>query len=171
MARQKKRSEQAEYREAVAAYVAMGADESVQRVITAVHRLSKRLDQWYDRQLADLDVSTREWSVLTELARLADEEAMTPSALAEAADVSPSSMTGRLDRMVQRGLVTREPDPANRTRVLVRLSDHGYEFYATAIQESNVIESDVLSPLPAKQRNDLAALLESLISHLDEAGL
>ncbi len=171
MTRRNKRNEQAEYRAAITAYVAMGADESVQRVVTAVHRLSKRLNQWYDRQLADLDVSSGEWSVLTELARLSDEQAMTPSALAEAADVSPSSMTGRLDRMVERGLVTREPDPSNRTRVLVRLSDHGYEFYATAIQESNVVESDVLSPLSEKQRNDLASLLESLISHVDEADL
>ena len=44
----------------VAIYVAAGADESVQRVMTAVHGLSRRLDQWYDRQLADLDLSTGE---------------------------------------------------------------------------------------------------------------
>ncbi|MGI8768004.1 MAG: MarR family winged helix-turn-helix transcriptional regulator [Propionibacteriaceae bacterium] len=93
----------------VAAYVAVGADESVQRIITAVHRLSKRLNQWYDRQLADLDVSTGEWTVLQELAREPAPGAITPSRLAAAASVAPSSMTHRLDRMVERGLVTRGP--------------------------------------------------------------
>ena len=44
-------------RREVAAYVAAGADESVQRVITAVNRLSRRLNRWYDRQLADLGIS------------------------------------------------------------------------------------------------------------------
>ena len=53
------RSEVDEVRAAVASYVAAGADESVQRVITAVHRVSRRLNQWYDQQLTDLDVEQR----------------------------------------------------------------------------------------------------------------
>ncbi len=59
-----KRREIDEVRSAVAAFVAAGADESVQRVITAVHRLSRSLNQWYDRQLAELDVTSGEWAVL-----------------------------------------------------------------------------------------------------------
>ena len=53
------------YRAEVAAYVAAGGDESVQRVITGVHGLARRLNQWYDRQLADLDLSHGEWAVLS----------------------------------------------------------------------------------------------------------
>ena len=66
----------------MAAYVAAGADESVQRVVTAVHRLSRRLNQWYDRQLADLGVTSGEWAVLGELARSEDWAPLTPSQLA-----------------------------------------------------------------------------------------
>ena len=65
----RKRSEMEEVRLAVAAYVAAGADESVQRIVTAVHRLSRRLNQWYDRQLADLDISAGEWAVMSTLVR------------------------------------------------------------------------------------------------------
>ncbi len=61
--------EVADLRRQVAAYVAAGADESVQRVISAVHRVSRRLNQWYDQQLADLEVSGGEWTVLSEIAR------------------------------------------------------------------------------------------------------
>src|SRR4051812_44297706 len=86
-------------RQDVATYVAAGADESVQRVITSVHGLSRRLNQWYDRQLADLDVSTGEWAVLSKLARDGGEKGLTLSVLADAAGVAPSSMTHRLDRM------------------------------------------------------------------------
>jgi DNA-binding MarR family transcriptional regulator len=164
-----KRSEIDEVRRTVAAYVAAGADESVQRVVTAVHRLSRRLTQWYDLQLADLDITTGEWAVLSELARVADHEALTPSQLAGAANVAPSSMTHRLDRMVQRGLITREPDPANRTRVLVRMSDAGWHLYASAIQESNVVEADLIAGLSKDQIDELAVLLEKLIAGLDES--
>lgn len=168
MAGSKRKSLTDEYRADVASYVAAGADEQVQRVVTAVYRLSKRLSQWYDNQLADLNVSSGEWGVLNELARCSG-GTMTPSQLAAATDVAASSMTHRLDRLVDRGLVQRESDPHNRTRVLVRLSDAGWELYASAIREANMVESDIVAPLTGRQTRELASLLERLIEGLDEA--
>src|SRR3954469_12585145 len=104
-------SEIQQVRQEVAAYVAAGADESVQRVVTAVHRLSRRLTRWYDGQLAGHDLSAGEWSVLSALGRLAGDDALTPSQLAAEGNIAPSSMTHRLDRMVERGLITRDIDP------------------------------------------------------------
>lgn len=162
------RTAQDEYRADVAAYVAAGGDESVQRVITAVHGLARKLDQWYARQLADLDLSAGEWAVLSRLARRGEGEAVTPSQLAEATSVAPSSMTHRLDRMAQRDLVARAADPDNRTRVLVTLTDEGWATFQAAVRESDMVESDVLGPLSRGQREDLASLLEVLIAGLDE---
>lgn len=169
-ARARRRSEADEVKEAVAAYVAVGADESVQRVITAVHRLSRRLNQWYDRQLTDLGVSSGEWNVLSELVRN-DGAALTPSQLAAACYVAPSSMTHRLDRLVERGLVRRDVDPDNRSRVLVRLADPGWQIYATAIRDANLVESDLLAGLTERQVRELAGLLERVIAGLDDADL
>ena len=159
---------QDEYRADVAAYVAAGGDESVQRVITAVHGLARKLNQWYARQLADLDLSAGEWAVLSQLARNDDNVALTPSQLAEATSVAPSSMTHRLDRMAQRDLVARAADPDNRTRVLITLTDEGWATFKAAVRESDMVESDVLGPLSRKQREDLASLLEVLIAGLDK---
>jgi DNA-binding MarR family transcriptional regulator len=158
-------------REEVAAFVAAGADESVQRVITAVHRLSRRLNRWYDRQLADLDITAGEWRVLEQLARSPGEAPLTPSQLAEAANVAPSSMTHRLDRMVERGLIARSADPENRVRVRVRLTDSGYGLYAQAIREADLVEADLLAGLTPKQVQTLAELLERVIAGLDGAAL
>lgn len=162
--------ELAELRHRVAAYVAAGADESVQRVITAVHRVSRRLNQWYDEQLADLDVSGGEWTVLSEIARARDNR-MTPTQLAGAAHVAPSSMTHRLDRMVARDLLERMPDPGNRTRVLVGLTSSGWELYGSTIRESNLVEADLMRGLTARQVGDLAHLLEKLLAGLDDSPL
>jgi DNA-binding MarR family transcriptional regulator len=161
------RSTQEQYREAVAAYVAAGGDESVQRVITAVAALTRKLDQWYTRQLADLDLSHGEWSVLAHLAT-AGEDAVTPSRLADVTHVAASSLPHRLDRMAERGLVARSPDPANRTRVLVELTDRGWEVFEEAVREADVVESDTLSGLTKRQRDQLATLLEVVISRLDD---
>jgi len=164
----RRESEHQRYRADVAAYVAAGGEESVQRVITAVHGLARRMNQWYAHQLADLDLSAGEWGVLARLATSGDGGAMTPSQLAEATNVAASSMTHRLDRMAQRGLIARAADPDNRTRVLVTLTRDGWATFKAAIREANLVESDVLAPLTHAQREQLASLLEVVIAGLDE---
>ena len=158
-------------RRVVAAYVAAGADESVQRVITAVNRLSRRLNRWYDRQLAALGINLGEWIVLEQLARTTGDEPLTPSRLAAASNIAPSSMTHRLDRLAARGLIDREADPTNRTRILVRLTDAGYEIYARAIRGADLVESDLLASLNAEQVDELGELLEHVIAGLEDAHL
>jgi DNA-binding MarR family transcriptional regulator len=88
--------------------------------------------------------------------------------LADAANIAPSSMTHRLDRMAKRRLITRDTDPDNRVRVRVRLSDAGWQLFRTAIRESNLVESDVLRPLSKPDRVTLAELLEQAIKGLDD---
>jgi DNA-binding MarR family transcriptional regulator len=164
-------SEIQEVHQKVAALVAAGADESVQRVITAVHRLSRRLNRWYDRQLADLGITAGEWTVLERLVRSPGGAPLTPSQLAEAANVAPSSMTHRLDRMVERGLIARSVDPENRVRVRVRLTDAGNSLYAQAIREADLVEANLLAGLTPRQVQTLADLLERVIAGLDAADL
>ncbi|WP_395245124.1 MarR family winged helix-turn-helix transcriptional regulator [Agromyces sp. MMS24-K17] len=154
------------HRRAVAAYVAAGGEESVQRVITAVQSLSRKLDQWYARQLADLDLSAGEWAVVASLAKSG--EPLTPSQLADQTNVAPSSMTHRLDKLADRDLVQRAPDPGNRTRILVTLTDGGWELFSLAIRGSEVVESDVLRDLDDAERGELARLLEVVIARLDD---
>ena len=151
----------------VATYVAAGGEESVQRVITAVYGLTKRLDQWYARQFADLDLTQGEWSVLAALARAGD-ACLTPSQLADRSNVAPSSMTHRLDKMTARGLVQRRPDASNRTRTLVSLTTEGWNLFSSAVRESNVVESDTLRGLSTAERHELARLLEIVIAGLDD---
>jgi DNA-binding MarR family transcriptional regulator len=160
-------SAQEQYQKAVATYVAAGGDESVQRVITAMSSVSRKLEQWYTRQLVDLDLSHGEWSVVAQLAT-AEGKQVTPTRLADASNVAASSMTHRLDRMTERGLVRRSPDPENRTRVLVELTDQGWEMFEAAVREADVVESDVLAGLTRKERGQLATLLEVVISRLDD---
>jgi len=76
-----------------------------------------------------------------------------------------------LDRMVERNLVRREVDPGNRTRVLVSLTDPGWQLYAETIRDANLVESDLLADLTPEQVADLAALLERMITGLDTADL
>lgn len=162
-------SERERYDAEVAAYVAVGGSRSVQRVVTAVQRLDHRLSRWYTQQLADVGLTGGEWGVLSHLAIAPEGSAVTPSVLADALAVAPSSMTHRLDRMSERGLISREQDPSNRTRVLVSMTSAGWVLFRQVVQDSNVMESDVLEGLDDLQREQLAELLELAIGGLDDA--
>ncbi|RNI21371.1 MarR family winged helix-turn-helix transcriptional regulator [Flexivirga caeni] len=163
------RTERSRYESEVAAYVAAGGDEQVQRVITAVHGLARRLSQWYTQQLSHHDLSPGEWAVLRHLAAESDDNVSTPSQLADATAVAPSSMTHRLDRMAERGLISRTPDAENRTRILVQLTRQGWDMFRQVIREGDLVESDVLAQVPTAQRARLAQLLELAIAGLDDA--
>lgn len=162
------RSAQQRYRRDVAAYVAAGGDETVQRVITAVSGLQRRLGQWYARQLGELELSQGEWTVMSRLATCEVGERLTPTQLADATNIAPSSMTHRLDRMSERGLIARDTDPENRTRILISLTEQGWQLFTHAVREANLVESDVLAPLSQDQRDELATLLEIVIAALEE---
>ncbi|HET8601381.1 MAG TPA: MarR family transcriptional regulator [Segeticoccus sp.] len=163
------RSAHQRYKSDVAAYVQAGGDESVQRVITAVSGVQRRLGQWYARQLSELELSQGEWTVLSRLATCEEGEQVTPTQLADATNIAPSSMTHRLDRMSERGLISRTTDPDNRTRVLISLTEEGWQLFTQAVREANLVESDVLAPLSQGQREELANLLEIVITGLEEA--
>jgi DNA-binding MarR family transcriptional regulator len=152
-------STQEQYRRAVATYVKAGGEEAVQS-------LNRKLDQWYARQLADLDIAAGEWGVVTTLAKAG--EPLTPSQLADLTNVAPSSMTHRLDKLTERGLVERTPDATNRTRVFVSLTDDGWQLFSLAIRGSDVVESDVLQDLSDTERGELARMLEVVIARLDD---
>lgn len=166
--RSKPRTAREEYEAEVAAYVGAGGNEQVQRVITAVQGLTRKLSQWYAAGLADVGLTTGEWAVISHLARSPRDVQITPSQLADATAVAPSSMTHRLDKMSERGLIERAPDPANRTRVLITLTTTGWETFRQVIRDSDLLESDVLSRLTVGQREQLAALLEKAIAGLDD---
>ncbi len=161
------RTAQEQHRRAVAAYVAAGGEESIQQVITAIYGVTKKLDQWYTRQFADLDLSQGEWAVLAGLAKAGD-ACLTPSQLADLTSVAPSSMTHRLDKMESRGLLARRADETNRTRTLVSLTRQGWDLFSQAIRESNAVEGETLHRLSDAERVELARLLEVVIAGLDD---
>jgi len=162
----KRRTPLAEYERAVALYTAAGGQETVQRVVTAISRLNRRLDVVYREQFQELGLSHGEWTVLQTLALEGPNVGSTPSKLADIAGLSPSAMTHRLDRMAERGVIERTPDAQNRTRVKISLTPAGWDLFRTAVVESESVESGLLAPLDDQEQKRLAELLEKLVAGL-----
>ncbi|NUS31263.1 MarR family transcriptional regulator [Streptomyces sp. NBC_00028] len=83
--------------------------------------------------------------------------------LGETLGLAKSSLTGLVDRTVQRGLVRREADPRDRRAVRVGLTDEGArlaaEFYAETCRRIDALPAH----LTPAERDRLAALLSRVV--------
>jgi DNA-binding MarR family transcriptional regulator len=91
-------------------------------LIAEWQRVTHLLLEAVESELADLDLSAAETNAL---ACFAGASARPVRDLVAATGQRPSTLTGILDRLERRGLVTRAPNPHDRRSVLVELTPSG----------------------------------------------
>src|SRR6187551_781436 len=91
----------------------------------------------------------------------------TPAQLAEATNVTRAAMTSRLDRLARAELITREVEPQDRRRVLVRPTVAGRAAWERHIHAGMAREQGLLSALSAAELKQLNALLRKVILSFD----
>lgn len=143
-------------------------DPSPQGVIGRVHRLARALTAELVALYARYDLSEAEFDLLASLRRQGDPFALAAGDLASATMVTTGGLTKRVDRLVERGLVARSEEDADRRRRSIRLTPAGVAliddaFAAHLANEQRLI--DLISPAEAAALRDgsrawLAALGE-----------
>lgn len=144
-------------------------DPQVEKIVSALSRLNRRMNVAYGRQTAALGISNAEWEVLKALVLAGAPYRLGPSELAKRLGLTPAAMTHRIDRMVAEGLVTRERDESNRVRVIVELTDEGREKWLEAMRLATVFEEDLLQDLSAEDRSVLGEVLTRLLRRVEDA--
>lgn len=89
----------------------------------------------------------------------------TPAELAEAAGVTRATMTGLVDTLERDGLVKREPDPADRRTISVRLTAKGEKFLGEFLPGHFKLISELMAPLSESERKTLVRLLGKIQQH------
>jgi DNA-binding MarR family transcriptional regulator len=136
-------------------------------VLSRLSRLSRRLDLARGNAFAGHDLDGWEFDVLSALRRAGRPYQLSPGHLVAETLVTSGTMTNRVDRLEQRGLVARHPDPHDRRGVLVRLTPAGREAVAAALAALLDHERALLAPLTQQEQETLAALLRRLASPLE----
>ncbi|NUR87690.1 MAG: MarR family transcriptional regulator, partial [Nonomuraea sp.] len=134
------------------------------QVLSRVSRLAKHLDIARRAAFTEHDLESWEFDVLTALRRAGKPYELSPGALLRATLVTSGTMTNRIDRLAQAGLVRRRPDPEDRRGVLVSLTETGVERVDAAFADLLRRERDLLSALAESDREVLAALLRTLLA-------
>lgn len=96
------------------------------------------------------------------LVKIHDLGSVTQNRLGRLTAMDPATVKGVVARLRQRGLIARTRDPADRRRVLWRLTPEGSALVARAVANGRRITEATLAPLDARQRARFLALLERL---------
>jgi DNA-binding MarR family transcriptional regulator len=132
-------------------------------VFSRISRLSRHLDLARRDAFAAHHIESWEFDVLAALRRAGAPYELSPGRLLRETLVTSGTMTNRVDRLESRGFVGRQPDPADRRGVLVRLLPAGKAAVDGAFGALLDAEQALLAALSPSDRETLAGLLRRLL--------
>lgn len=139
-------------------------DVSPMQVLSRVTRLARHLDKQRSAAFAASGLESWEFDVLAALRRAGPDHRLSPGQLLKETMVTSGTMTNRVDRLVSRGLVTRDPHPEDRRAVLVGLTDTGRRAVDTAFTDLLAAEQQILADLDPAHRETITVALRELLA-------
>lgn len=91
---------------------------------------------------------------------------LSPTAIAERLIVTTASVTSLLDTLERRGLVERQPDPTDRRRLLIEITQDGKAIVDQFLPEVVALQTAALATLTEAQRRQLVELLAKVGANL-----
>ncbi|MET7617776.1 MarR family transcriptional regulator [Streptomyces sp. NPDC005408] len=143
-------------------------DVSPMAVIGRLKRLSRLIEAELRRTFAAHGLDAASFDVLATLRRSEPPHRLTPAELMRASMVTSGAVTQRLDRLEERGLVTRTPSATDGRVVHVELSEEGRALIDEALPDHVRNENRLLAALSGTEREALADALRNLLESLGD---
>lgn len=142
-------------------------DPSPMLIVGRIGRLAQVMDAALRPPFADAGLGNGEFDILAALRRAGRPYARTPSQLQASLMVTGGAVTKQVDRLVAKGLVTRELDPSDRRGRRVALTDSGVAMVDDLIGTHLANEQRLLAALTHDQVTALEHALAVLAEELD----
>ncbi|UTT62868.1 MarR family winged helix-turn-helix transcriptional regulator [Microcella humidisoli] len=134
-------------------------DVAPQGVFGRLARLAAAIEVELEAVFRQHGLTTGEFDVLAALRRAGAPYERTPTALADSTMVTAGGLTKRVDRLEDRGLVTRRISPLDGRGRVVALTDAGLTLVERAFEAHLANEHRLLAPLDTADRAALERLL------------
>lgn len=139
-------------------------------VITRLARVRAHLDAALTQVFAGFELTPADFQVLVTLRRAGAPYQLVQARLMDALGLTSGTISVRLARLEQRGVVVREPDPGDRRIFSVRLTPLGLELFDRIAPVHLESEDLLLSALAPRERDQLADLLRKLLGSFEQTG-
>ena len=129
-----------------------------------------QLDAALAEVFAGFDLTPADFQVLVNLRRAGAPYQLGQARLKDSLGLTSGTVSVRLARPEQRGVVTREPDPADKRSFTVRLTSTGLELFDRIAPVHLASEDRLLAALTPGEQTHLAALLRKLLVSFEQTG-
>lgn len=119
-----------------------------------------RLTVLSDTALAPLGIDSRDYGVLR---ALVGEGPMSQQDVAAKLRLDRTTMVARIDGLEAKRMVSRRPDPVDRRRNAVELTEHGLDVYRKAEAAYTAAEKEFLAPLSQSAAAQFRRALRALV--------
>ncbi|WP_420564097.1 MarR family winged helix-turn-helix transcriptional regulator [Thalassobaculum sp.] len=124
-----------------------------------LRRAHQRATQIFLEVFEEAGLTPTQWAAL---AMLAEEGAASQNALGRMTAMDPATIQGVIRRLEERGLITREPDPDDKRRTKLRLSEEGEGLVRQVTALGMRVTERTLEPLDAEDRRKFLEMLAKL---------
>ncbi|HJV12323.1 MAG TPA: MarR family transcriptional regulator [Propionibacteriaceae bacterium] len=139
-------------------------DVAPMEVLSRISRLARHLDRLRAAAFSAHHLESWEFDVLAALRRSGPPYQLSPGQLLRETLVTSGTMTNRVDRLADRGFVTRQDHPDDRRGVLVQLTDAGREAVDATLAELMAAERRIVDGLDPADHDQLASSLRLLLA-------
>ena len=134
-----------------------------------IDRLHAALERQVSRTYAPAGLNPATWDLLITLRRSAPPQGLTPTELAGLTAISGASISNRITRLLERGLIERQVSEHDRRSSRVRLSAAGLALADSLLPRHLENEQDIFAGLPSSEVAVLETLAGRLLESLEQA--
>lgn len=142
-------------------------DMSPVGVVARLNRLTRTISAELEATFVEHGLNAAEFYALVTLRRLDEPDGVSQRQLMRELNLSSGTVSTRVEHLLERGLVTRTVDPADRRNTLVALTPAGLALFERVTPAHVATENRVLAGLADAQRDQLVDLLRTLLVSLE----
>ena len=133
-------------------------------ILLSLRKITRAIDLYSHKLAREFKLTGPQIVCLRQLFRV---KKSTPSELAKAMHLSQATVTGILDRLDARGLISRERSTQDRRKVIVELSETGGKIAASAPSPLQERFAGNLAKLPEENRAVISTILQQIVSMME----
>jgi DNA-binding MarR family transcriptional regulator len=132
-------------------------------VISRLARVRGHVDRELNALFEAHGLSAANFGVLVTLARIGDEHGVSQRRLMDELGLTSGTISVRMDRLVELGLIERRPDPESRRTTRITLTERGRELFERIVPAHLANERRLLAALSDEELQTLSGLLRKLL--------
>lgn len=146
-----------------------GVNADIEAARMRLLRLGRQLERLLARIAEDFGMTVGDWETLSVLRRSAPPYQLSPTALARAMSVTSGTMSVRLDRLFEAGLVEAVEGAVDGRSRPVRLTMAGHERWEAATRRRTELERQLIGrALTGRRTTELNSLLRRVMTSFEE---